>query len=167
MRSESKVAAVYENDPQYKGKVNLVVIPDMTRPDAWDEVLRNNDFDYIIHVAAPVLDQKDNVDFDRDFLEPSVKGYVFSPILRLPRISVYSLPDLRNRGVNLLEAARKYGNKIQHITITGSIVSVADMINTKDIISAEDWSPVSHAGSLVLLKSDVYNINIGNLRGGA
>lgn len=30
----------------------------------------------IIHVAAPLLDNPANTDYDRDFLKPSVDGYV-------------------------------------------------------------------------------------------
>ncbi len=41
---------------------------------AWDEVFQRNTFDYVIHVAAPTPDGVGNLDFDKDFLEPGVKG---------------------------------------------------------------------------------------------
>ena len=61
-----------------------------------------------MHVAAPLLDNPKNIDFDRHFLEPSVKGYDL-------------MTSLMSRNTELLESASKYGKNVKHITVTGSV----------------------------------------------
>jgi len=50
---------------------------DYAAPGTWDEIIKEGDFDYVIHSAAPLLDDERNKDFEKDFLGPSVNGWVF------------------------------------------------------------------------------------------
>lgn len=60
--------------PEWEGKVSFVTVPDITKSGAWDEAFMGYELDYVVHVAGPLLDNPENVDFDKNFLEPSVKG---------------------------------------------------------------------------------------------
>ena len=86
---------------------------DYTEPGTWDDSFKNHDIDYVVHVAAPLLDNPENVDFEKFFLEPSVKGY-------------YHLVGFAYavRNSELLESASKYGKNVKHISVTGSINSL-------------------------------------------
>jgi hypothetical protein len=68
--------------PEWKGKVTFINVSDYTKEGTWDEAFKPGDLDYVLHVAAP-MPSSANKDFDRDFLEPNVKGYalcsLFSP----------------------------------------------------------------------------------------
>jgi hypothetical protein len=60
--------------PEWAGKLSFVTVSNYAKAGAWDEAFKTHDFDYVIHVAGPLLDNPANVDFDVFFLEPSVKG---------------------------------------------------------------------------------------------
>lgn len=76
VRSTSKSQQILDKHPEYKGQVRFVIISDFTLPGAWDTTFQDVEFDYVVHTAAPLLDDPANEDFDRDFLKPSVDGYV-------------------------------------------------------------------------------------------
>jgi nucleoside-diphosphate-sugar epimerase len=74
VRSASKGDQILATHPEYAGHVDFVVVPDYTTEGCWDIVFRENDIDYVIHTAAPLLDDPGNTEFERDFLRPSVRG---------------------------------------------------------------------------------------------
>jgi nucleoside-diphosphate-sugar epimerase len=75
VRSPSKGTELLSIHPEWEGKVSFVTVPDYAKSGTWDSTFKENDLDYVVHVAAPLLDNPKNIDFDKDFLEPSVKGY--------------------------------------------------------------------------------------------
>jgi nucleoside-diphosphate-sugar epimerase len=85
VRRSSAGEAILVEHPEWKGKLDFVEIKDYAEAGIWDDVFESNTFDYIIHVAAPLLDNPANTDFDRDFLRPSVEGYgeVFDDLGRI------------------------------------------------------------------------------------
>jgi nucleoside-diphosphate-sugar epimerase len=54
--------------------VDFVEVPDYTTEGVFDEIFKKGAFDYVLHTAAPVLDDPKNTDFERDFEKPSVAG---------------------------------------------------------------------------------------------
>ena len=60
--------------PEYAGKLTFTIVSDYAHEGTWDETFKTNDFDYVVHTAAPLLDNPANTDFERDFLKPSVSG---------------------------------------------------------------------------------------------
>jgi nucleoside-diphosphate-sugar epimerase len=76
VRSISKGEQILATHPEYAGKVDFVVVADYAAEGTWDEAFKNGDFDYVVHSAAPLLDDPGNTDFERDFLRPSVSGWV-------------------------------------------------------------------------------------------
>jgi hypothetical protein len=80
VRNASKGQQILDLHPDYAGHLDFVTVEDYAAEGAWDEVFKTHDFDYIVHTAAPLLDNPANTDFDRDFLRPSVEGYVYLPL---------------------------------------------------------------------------------------
>jgi hypothetical protein len=75
-RSASKAEDVLTpNDNwNYFGKIRTVIVPDFTVPGAFNDVFKNNSFDYVVHTAAP-MPRRSGPDLQTDYLDPSIKGY--------------------------------------------------------------------------------------------
>ncbi|KAH0838987.1 oxidoreductase [Fonsecaea pedrosoi] len=121
VRSEAKADDVFDAHPEFKSRLRLAVVSDISAPGAYDKVFERGHFDYIIHTAAPVPDG-DGTDFDRDFLGPGAQG-----------------------NLELLHAAQKYCKSLKHFTYTGSMVAVHDVTKPLDgrVLKSTDWNPVS------------------------
>ena len=74
IRSPSKGQQILSTHPSYAGKLDFVIVSDYAASGTWDEIIKDGDFDYVIHSAAPLLDDERNKDFEKDFLQPSVNG---------------------------------------------------------------------------------------------
>lgn len=74
IRSLSKGTQIVDFHPEYAGKLDFVVVSDYAKAGTWDEAFQKGDFDFVVHTAAPLLDDPGNTDFVRDFLGPSVDG---------------------------------------------------------------------------------------------
>jgi nucleoside-diphosphate-sugar epimerase len=72
----SKAEPLLKLHPEWKDHLRFVEVRHLSKPGVWDEVIKTGNFDYVIHNAAPVSDDPSATDFDRDFLEPAVVGYV-------------------------------------------------------------------------------------------
>ena len=75
MRSPTKGEQILSVHPEWADKLSFTIVSDYTKAGTWDDTFKKHEFDYVVHVAAPLLDDPENVDFDKFFLEPSVKGY--------------------------------------------------------------------------------------------
>lgn len=76
LRNKNKGAGILKLHPEWEGKLDFVSVADYAKEGVWDNIFEQGDFDYVVHVAAPVLDNPQNTDFERDFVIPSVRGYV-------------------------------------------------------------------------------------------
>lgn len=74
VRSASKGDEILATHPEYAGKISFVTVSDYAAKGIWDDIMKEGDFDYVIHTAAPLLDDPRLTDFAKDFLEPSVDG---------------------------------------------------------------------------------------------
>lgn len=74
LRRASAGAEILALNPSWAGNLDFIEIKDYAEPHIWDEVFKSREFDYIIHVAAPLLDNPANTDYDEHFLRPSVEG---------------------------------------------------------------------------------------------
>ncbi|KIW12206.1 hypothetical protein PV08_09482 [Exophiala spinifera] len=120
VRTQSKAEDVFVAHPSFKSKVKLVVVPDLSAAGAYDQILKETRFDYIIHTASPVPDGSGK-DFDEDFLRPAVQG-----------------------NLELLNAALTYSKALTHFCFTGSVVSVTDVTKpfSGKALTANDWNEV-------------------------
>lgn len=76
VRTDAKGQQILDTHPEWKGHLDFITVSDYTEPGTWDATFKDNDFDYVIHSAAPLLDDPRLSDFEKDFLKPSVNGYV-------------------------------------------------------------------------------------------
>ena len=74
VRSTSKGDEILATHPEYAGKISFVTVSDYAATGVWDSIMKEENFDYVIHVAAPLLDDPRLKDFEKDFLKPSVDG---------------------------------------------------------------------------------------------
>jgi nucleoside-diphosphate-sugar epimerase len=125
VRSPLKGQQIIDLHPTYKNHFSFIIVSDYATPGTWDQVFKDGDFDYVIHTAAPLLDNPRNTDFDRDFLEPAVKGVT-----------------------ELLKSATKHGQSLKSVIVTGSInaVTTGEDIATRTFTS-EEWLPVTPASA--------------------
>ncbi|KAE9364618.1 NAD(P)-binding protein [Stipitochalara longipes BDJ] len=121
VRSSSKGNEILATHPEYTGKISFVTVSDYAAKGVWDNIIREGEFDYIIHVAAPLLDDPRLKDFEKDFLEPSVNG-----------------------ALELLKSAKEYGKNIKAIAVTGSVnaITTGDPSDIR-ILNSSEWLPLS------------------------
>ncbi|KAH8646163.1 hypothetical protein BX600DRAFT_477217 [Xylariales sp. PMI_506] len=107
--------------PEWKDKLDFVVVTDYGAPGAWDTIFEEQDFDYIIHVAAPMYGDESLTDYDRDWLKPAVEGEL-----------------------SLLRSAKAFAKSLKHIAVTGSInaVSAGDDLNDR-VLTDDSWIKVT------------------------
>ena len=74
VRDPAKGEEILDVHPDWQGKLDFVTIADYTVPGTWDAAFKDNDFDFVVHTAAPLLDDPRLSDFEKDFLIPSVNG---------------------------------------------------------------------------------------------
>jgi nucleoside-diphosphate-sugar epimerase len=56
VRSLAKGEQILAAHPEYKGKLDFVVVSDYAKVGTWDKTFEEGGFDYVIHTAAPLLD---------------------------------------------------------------------------------------------------------------
>ena len=103
VRSPSSADALLAAHPEWPAsKIQIHAVPDFTVPGAFNSLFQQHpNIDYVIHVAAPLLDDPRNTDFVEHFEKPSVLG---------------------NTG--LLKSAKEYGKNVKAISVTGSINAI-------------------------------------------
>jgi nucleoside-diphosphate-sugar epimerase len=74
VRSSSKGTEILASHPEYEGKISFVTVTNYAAKGVWDSVIREGGFDYVVHTAAPLVDDPRLRDFEKDFLVPSVDG---------------------------------------------------------------------------------------------
>ncbi|KAG4437215.1 hypothetical protein IFR05_007304 [Cadophora sp. M221] len=121
VRSLAKGEQIFATHPEYAGKLTFTVVSDYAKSGTWDETIKEGEFDFVVHTAAPLLDDPGNTDFERDFLVPSVDG-----------------------AVELLKSASKYGKHIKAIAVTGSVNAMTTGMDIADrTFNSSEWLPVS------------------------
>jgi nucleoside-diphosphate-sugar epimerase len=68
VRREAQISPLRDAFPEYTDNVSFVLVPDYTKPEAFDTALQG--VDYVIHVASPLPNGNE------DLLTPAVKGTV-------------------------------------------------------------------------------------------
>ncbi|KAG9234404.1 hypothetical protein BJ875DRAFT_376469 [Amylocarpus encephaloides] len=84
VRSTAKGEQMLAFHPEYKGKLDFVVVSDYAAPGTWDKTFQEKEFEYVIHTAAPLLDDPANTDFVKHFLEPNIASRTFTSSEWLP-----------------------------------------------------------------------------------
>jgi nucleoside-diphosphate-sugar epimerase len=75
VRTKAKRTELLDVHPEWKDTLDFVEIEDYAGEGVWDETFKNADFDYVIHVAAPMVDDPRSTNYELHFLQPAVEGY--------------------------------------------------------------------------------------------
>jgi nucleoside-diphosphate-sugar epimerase len=111
VRKEAQIDALRAMFSEHADQLEFVVIPDLSSPDAFDSALQ--DVTYVFHIASP-LPGGGGSDFEKDYLQPAVKGTT-----------------------TLLDAAQNFPS-IKRVIITSSAIALIPMgalFGTEPIIS--------------------------------
>ncbi|KIV96959.1 hypothetical protein PV10_00769 [Exophiala mesophila] len=99
-----------------RDRITIAVVPDFTVPGVFDEVFKSNpSIEYVVHVAAPLLDDPRNTDFVEHFEKPSVAG-----------------------NISLLQSIKTFGLNVKAVSVTGSINSIT--LGDQDDVKARVFS---------------------------
>ncbi|EPE32427.1 NAD(P)-binding Rossmann-fold containing protein [Glarea lozoyensis ATCC 20868] len=121
VRTLSKGEQIIATHPEYAGKLDFVVVSDYAKEGTWDKTFQEGNFDYVIHTAAPLLDNLENTDFVKHYLEPSVHG-----------------------ATELLKSAKAYGKSVKAIVVTGSCNAMTTGMDVDSrVFSSDSWLPVT------------------------
>ncbi|KAK0650026.1 hypothetical protein B0T16DRAFT_325498 [Cercophora newfieldiana] len=124
VRRESLIEQIFGLHPEWKENVELTVVGDYADEASWDALFTKYSFDYIAHVAAPLLDNPAHTDYDRDFLKPSVDG-----------------------NLALLRSAKGNAPGLKAVVVTGSINAVTtgapEALLLAGPITSDTWVPIS------------------------
>ncbi|KAJ1301919.1 hypothetical protein OPQ81_000758 [Rhizoctonia solani] len=98
VRSESKGEDLVKLFPSYAGKISYAVVPNIVKAGAFDQVIKEGNFDAVAHAASPVVVPGGTVE---DFVKPAIDGTV-----------------------GILESVKAHGSTVKRVIITSSTVSV-------------------------------------------
>ncbi|KAJ5261284.1 hypothetical protein N7478_011879 [Penicillium angulare] len=119
-RSAKKGEQMKAARPQYKSKLEFVVIEDFTKIGVFDSVM--DGIDAVIHVASPFF--YDTTNNEQELIIPAINGVK-----------------------SILSASAKPGSKVQRMVLTSSFASVVDVNSTPPpgfTYTASDWNPLTY-----------------------
>ncbi len=130
VRSPSSAKAVLANNPSWPdSSIVLSKVPDFTAPGAFDAVFQEHpEIEYIVHVAAPMLDNPAHTDFVEHFEKPSILG---------------------NEG--LLRSAKAHGKNVKAISVVGSLnaITTGDQEDVKSrAFTNKEWLPLGREDAI-------------------
>jgi nucleoside-diphosphate-sugar epimerase len=102
VRSQGKADQIRRGFPSYKSQMDFGIVPDMTIPGAFDEVVKSTPpFDTVLHQASPFFFS--SIKKNEEFLDPAIKGTT-----------------------ELLTAVKAYAPGVKRVIYTSSCASVLD-----------------------------------------
>ncbi|CAE6452185.1 unnamed protein product, partial [Rhizoctonia solani] len=97
VRSEPKGEELVKLFPSHAGKISYAVVPNIVKAGAFDQVLKEGNFDAVAHAASPVVVPGGTVE---DYVRPAIDGTV-----------------------GILESIKAHGSSVKRVVITSSIVT--------------------------------------------
>ncbi|KAK3377483.1 hypothetical protein B0H63DRAFT_477279 [Podospora didyma] len=123
VRRENLVGDILTLHPEWKDKLELIVVKNYTDESVWDQVFGKYHFDHVVHVAAPLVDIPGETDYDRDFLTPNVEN-----------------------NLALLRSAKRSAPTVKSIAVTGSI-NASTTGSPEELLAGpltnETWLPIT------------------------
>jgi nucleoside-diphosphate-sugar epimerase len=133
VRSLSKSAFLTERFSNYGDKLELVVVEDITKDGAFDEVVKG--IDVIAHTASPFHFKATNPDGEQ-FL--SYRKVVFFNL----RNGIHSdiiIPAVRGT-TSILNSALKHGSNVKRFVLTSSGVAIRESTTVPRVFTESDWN---------------------------
>lgn len=129
-RAESKTKYLKEQFSKFasgdKAKLKFAVVEDIAKPGAFDTVLKENNFDAVIHSSSPFFQTAK--DIEKELYEPAIEGTV-----------------------GILRSIHAHAPSVKRVVITSSFAS---NLNTKKgnwpehTYTEEDWNPITREEGL-------------------
>jgi hypothetical protein len=75
VRSKKSGADLVAIHPEWDAsKIDFVEVADYTAEGVFDKIFQEGDYDYVLHIAAPMPDNPAYTDFETHFEKPSIQG---------------------------------------------------------------------------------------------
>ncbi|KAK0717553.1 hypothetical protein B0T26DRAFT_802653 [Lasiosphaeria miniovina] len=123
VRRENLTSEILALHPEWKEKLELIVVKNYADESVWDHVFETYQLDHIVHVAAPLVDIPGETDYDRDFLTPNVEN-----------------------NLALLRSAKRIAPTVKSVAVTGSINALTTGSPEELLagpITNETWLPIT------------------------
>ncbi|KAL2155438.1 hypothetical protein VTH82DRAFT_180 [Thermothelomyces myriococcoides] len=122
VRSEEKAAKIREAYPEKVASGDLVtaIVPDIARPDAFDEVVKTPGLEVVLHTASPF---HFNIQDPKELLDPAVIGTT-----------------------SILRAVAASAPTVRRVVVTSSFAAIVDEGHLRDsehTFSEASWNPVT------------------------
>ncbi|QRW23237.1 NADPH-dependent methylglyoxal reductase GRE2 protein [Rhizoctonia solani] len=98
VRPEHKGEELIKLFPLYTGKLTYTVVPDILKTGAFDQVIKEGNFDAVAHAASPVVVPGGTI---QDFVKPAIDGTV-----------------------GILDSIKAYGRTVKRVTIVSSTAAM-------------------------------------------
>ncbi|KAI0200540.1 putative NAD dependent epimerase/dehydratase [Astrocystis sublimbata] len=135
VRSEEKAKIIRDAHPG--AKLQVVIVPDISQPNAFDEVVQIPGLEYVQHTASPFhFKFKDP---KTEILDPAIKGTT-----------------------SILEAIKKYAPTVKRVVITSSfaaILTAEELGNANRTWSEADWNPSTYEDGLTGAPGTTYRVS--------
>lgn len=137
IRSESKAQQISSDFPKYKTQLDFGIVPDITTPGAFDEVVKSHPpFDIVIHTASPFLYKV--ITDNREFLNPAIRGTM-----------------------GVLESVKKNASGVRRVVVTSSCAAIVDFAGPyvsipQKIYTEGDWNPTTWESALHGTQNNAY-----------
>jgi nucleoside-diphosphate-sugar epimerase len=137
VRSQAKAEQVLSDFPNYRSKLDFGIVPDITTPGAFDEVVKSTPpFDIVIHTASPFLYKV--ISSNLEFLDPAIKGTL-----------------------EILKSVKAHAPTVKRVVITSSCAAVvnfgADPFSSpKKVYTEDDWYPLTWDNALAGTSQQAY-----------
>jgi nucleoside-diphosphate-sugar epimerase len=137
VRSQAKADQIVRDFPSFKSKMDFGIVPDMTVPGAFNEVVKSTPpFDAILHQASPFFFA--SIGNNAEFLDPAVKGTT-----------------------EILKAVKAHAPEVKRVIYTSSCAAVLNFsapvaTSPQKVYTEDDWYPITYDEALEGNKADAY-----------
>ncbi|PQE10010.1 hypothetical protein CJF31_00003904 [Rutstroemia sp. NJR-2017a BVV2] len=137
VRSDAKAQQVLSDFAMYKSQLDFGIVPDITSPGAFDQVVQSDPpFDIVIHTASPFLYKV--ITDNREFLDPAIKGTL-----------------------EILKSIQKHAPSVKRVVLTSSCAAVVNFAgdyvsNPQKIYTEDDWNPTTQESALTGNHNNAY-----------
>lgn len=122
VRSSSKASIVLSTHSNHP-KLSVCLVPSITAPNCYDEILASDSCEAILHLASPFPSTSSPGSYETDLLIPAIDGTL-----------------------RVCEAASKFSS-IKRVVLTSSFASVYDAsagLNPDKTYTEDDWAPLTY-----------------------
>lgn len=135
VRSEDKASKIRSAHPD--AKLSVVIVPDIAKPDAFDEVVKTPGLETVLHTASPF--HYNWTDPKTELLDPAILGTT-----------------------SILKAIKQFAPGVKRVVITSSFASILSEAGLKDaskVFSEADWNPNTYEDGLKDNKATSYRVS--------